>query len=191
MSAGPVAFNYANWTALFPELSGVSEAQATLYFYSFAVLYVDNSGRGPINDPNMLIGLLNLTTAHIAKIFSQQLNGVPTTAPVATPGGPIADAGGDLSDAGGPLLDGSIPVVSNLSSPSPLVGRIATATEGTVTVNTEMPDQQPNAAWWNQTIYGAAAWQMMKPFRTFRYLPPTRRRVYNPPYFYDPGRSWR
>jgi hypothetical protein len=65
----------------------------------------------------------------------------------------------------------------------PLVGRIANTSEGSVKVQVDMPDQQPNAAWWNQTKYGAAVWAMMKPFRTMRYMPP-RRRVYNPPMRY-------
>lgn len=152
MGTPSYVFNYNTWVSTFPELAGVSEAQATLYFYSFAQLYVRNDGGGPVNDPTMQAGLLNLTTAHIARLFSSQTNGVSTT-------------GGS-------------------TSPSPLVGRIATATEGTVTVNTEMPDQQPNAAWWNQTPYGAAVWVALKPFRTFRYLPSVRQRVYDPPYGY-------
>ena len=71
------------------------------------------------------------------------------------------------------------------SVPGPtLVGRIANATEGSVSVTAEMPEQPPNAAWWQQTKYGAQIWQMMKPFRLFRYIAP-RRRIFNPP-----GRYW-
>ena len=155
MAAGPITFSYSAWIALFPELAGVSEDQATMYF-NIATLYVRNDGQGPINDPNMLTTLLNLTTAHIAKLFSQQTNGIPTT-------------GGS-------------------SSPSPIVGRISTASEGSVSVATELAGDQPaSAAWWEQTQYGFAAWQLMKPFRTFRYLGPTRRRVFNPPAGY---RGW-
>jgi uncharacterized protein DUF4054 len=52
---------------------------------------------------------------------------------------------------------------------SPLVGRIANATEGSVSVATEM--EAPMAAsWWNQTKYGAMAWQAMAPFRTALYI---------------------
>lgn len=158
MGTTPFVFNYDNWVALFPNLSGVSEAQATLYFNNFAVLYVRNDGEGPICDPVMQAGLLNLTVAHIATILSSQTNGVPTT--------------------------------GGASGPSPLVGRISAATEGTVNVSTEMPDQQPSAAWWNQSIYGAAVWVALKPFRTFRYLPPSFRRVYNPPRYWNAGRGW-
>lgn len=158
MGTTPFVFDYANWVALFPQLAGVTESQATLYFNNFAVLYVRNDGGGPVDDPVMQAGLLNLTVAHIATLLSPTVNGVPTTG-------------------------GSTP-------PSPLVGRINQATEGTVNVSTEMPDQQPNAAWWNQTPYGAAVWMALKPFRTFRYMPPARRRVYNPPYYGRYGGWW-
>lgn len=67
-----------------------------------------------------------------------------------------------------------------LEQAPPLVGRITNGAEGSVSVAVDMPDQQPNAAWWNQTTYGAQVWTMMKPFRLFRYFAPRRRR-YNPP----------
>jgi Protein of unknown function (DUF4054) len=66
------------------------------------------------------------------------------------------------------------PPVNGVSQPaSPLVGRISNASEGSVSVATDMPSN-PNAAWFNQTPYGAAAWQMMAPYRTFRYRPGNR-----------------
>ena len=148
MGVGPITFNCATWVAVFPEFSGVSQAAAAGYF-SIATLYVRNDGRGPINDLNMLTTLLNLTTAHIAKLFSSQTDGVPTT--------------------------------GGAEPPSGVVGRVGSATEGSVTAQLDFSDQPPNAAWWNQTPYGAAAWAAMKPFRTFRYVGPVRRRSYNPP----------
>jgi hypothetical protein len=53
---------------------------------------------------------------------------------------------------------------------NPLVGRISNATEGSVTVATEMPSTV-NSAWWLQTKYGALAWQAMAPYRTATYIP--------------------
>lgn len=149
MGVGPVVFNYAAWEAMFPEFAGVTEDAATNYF-NMATLYVRNDGRGPINDINMLTTLLNLTTAHLAKLFSTQTAGNPTTGGVEPPGG--------------------------------AVGRVSSATEGSVTAQLDVPaDAATQGWWWLQTPYGAAAWQAMKPFRTFRYLGPTNRRVYNPP----------
>lgn len=53
--------------------------------------------------------------------------------------------------------------------PRPLVGRISQATEGSVSVTVDFPEN-PNAAWFNQTSYGAAAWVAMAPWRTARYI---------------------
>ena len=149
MGVGPVTFNYAAWTAIFPELSAVSEPAASGYF-NMATLYIRNDGGGPINDVNMQTTLLNLATAHIAKLFSMQTAGLPVTGGTEPPGG--------------------------------AVGRVSSATEGSVTAQLDIPPDAANQGWWwLQTPYGAAAWQAMKPYRTFRYVGPTNRRTYNPP----------
>jgi uncharacterized protein DUF4054 len=62
------------------------------------------------------------------------------------------------------------PNSSGSSPASPLVGRIASATEGSVTVAADMPDQPGTAAWWNSTKYGASFWNASKQYRTMRYL---------------------
>ena len=54
--------------------------------------------------------------------------------------------------------------------PSPLVGRISNASEGSVSVAADMAGAPGSAAWFNQTPYGAAAWQAMAPYRTMRYV---------------------
>ena len=77
-----------------------------------------------------------------------------------------------------------VPVTGGGTESSPLVGRITNGTEGSVSVQADMPDQPPGAAWWLQTKYGAAVWQAMRPFRTFRYLGNPRRRIFNPPMRY-------
>lgn len=142
----PIVFDYANWIALFPELAGVGETPATSYF-NLATMLVNNCG-WPISDPAMLSNILYLVTAHLAKLFSQNTQGVPTS--------------------------------GGTEGPTGIVGRISTATEGSVSVSAEMPNQPPNAAWWQQTQYGALVWQLLKPFRLFRYVPGPRR-IYNPP----------
>ena len=68
--------------------------------------------------------------------------------------------------------------IAALNGPSstPLVGRISSATEGSVSVQTDF--QVPgSAAWYAQTKYGAAAWQAMLPYRTARYIPGPRPRL--------------
>lgn len=143
----PYVFVYDDWVQLFPEMAGVSQQQAEAYF-AIATTYVRNDGGGPVRSAQVLATALNFTTAHVAKLFSQQTNGRP-------------DSNGAEPPAG-------------------IVGRIASATEGSVSVSAEMPDQPPAAAWWQQTLYGAAAWKLLAPYRTMRYLPGPRRR-YNPP----------
>jgi Protein of unknown function (DUF4054) len=150
MGVTPFVFNYDNWIAIFPEFSQVSQPAAEGYF-DLAQLFMRNDGRGPICDPNFQARIMNLTTAHIAFLFSAQRNGTP--------------------DTNGPEV-------------IPLVGRIANGSEGSVKVQIDFPDQQPNSAWWNQSKYGAAVWVALKPFRIGFFLPSRRRRVYNPPMRY-------
>lgn len=55
--------------------------------------------------------------------------------------------------------------------PSGLVGRVASASEGSVSVSTgEVPVSQ--SSWWYlQTPYGAAYWQATARYRVFKYVP--------------------
>jgi hypothetical protein len=55
-------------------------------------------------------------------------------------------------------------------APSPLVGRIASAGEGSVNVSTEYA-APGTAAWFSQTKYGANFWQASAAYRTMRYSP--------------------
>lgn len=70
---------------------------------------------------------------------------------------------------------------SGSENASPLVGRISSASEGSVSVSTDYGDQGPTAAWWTQTKYGASVYQALMPFRMARYYPSLRRRIFNPP----------
>ena len=53
---------------------------------------------------------------------------------------------------------------------SPLVGRIDSATQGSVSVHAEMPSS-PNKAWFYQTTYGAMYAQLMTPYWQGFYAP--------------------
>lgn len=75
--------------------------------------------------------------------------------------------------------------------PSGLVGRISSASEGSVSVGTEYQiPESPTAAWYNQTPFGAAYWAAAAVTRNMRYVPgPTRN--FNPWFgigFTRPGR---
>ena len=54
---------------------------------------------------------------------------------------------------------------------SPLVGRISSATEGSVTVQATMDFPPGSAQWWQQTPYGAAWWAATSQYRKSMYVP--------------------
>jgi hypothetical protein len=61
---------------------------------------------------------------------------------------------------------------------SPLVGRITSASEGSVSVSVDGGPVSGSSAWFLATRYGAAYWQLTASLRTFRYVPaPQRARV--------------
>jgi len=55
---------------------------------------------------------------------------------------------------------------------SPLVGRVTNATEGSVSVQADMPNQPQAAAWYQQTKYGAEYWAATAQYRKFLYVRP-------------------
>ena len=59
---------------------------------------------------------------------------------------------------------------ANGQAPSPLVGRVSNATEGSVSVGTDYA-VPGTAAWYAQTKYGAAYWEATKRYRLGRYIP--------------------
>ena len=63
--------------------------------------------------------------------------------------------------------------------PSGMVGRISSASEGSVSVSTDTGLQPGTAAWFQQTSYGLSFWQATKPYRSATYVPAT-------PYISDP-----
>lgn len=63
---------------------------------------------------------------------------------------------------------------TNGSGASGIVGRITSASEGSVSVSSDYPTT-PSNAWFLQTPFGASFWQATAAYRTARYIPgPTR-----------------
>ncbi len=60
---------------------------------------------------------------------------------------------------------------------SQLVGRIQSATQGSVSVSTQNDYPPGSAQWWQQTKYGAAFWASSTQFRLFRYRRGCRRNL--------------
>lgn len=54
-----------------------------------------------------------------------------------------------------------------------VVGRISSATEGSVSISAEYAAQvSQSMAWFTQTQWGALFWQLTSPYRSFRYVGP-------------------
>ena len=60
---------------------------------------------------------------------------------------------------------------------STLVGRIASAGQGSVTVSTSLEGASAGRAYWEQTKYGLAFWTATARYRTFRYRAAPRRNM--------------
>jgi hypothetical protein len=71
-----VSFNYQVWVARFPEFASVAQPLVNEYFNEAAMLHV-NDGSGPVNNPAQQLTLLNLVTAHLAKL-NAPINGEPS-----------------------------------------------------------------------------------------------------------------
>ena len=71
-------FNYATWAARYPELAvSVNSALAGAYF-SESCLYLNNTDASIVSDVNVRLTLLNMLTAHIAKM-NAAINGQPAS----------------------------------------------------------------------------------------------------------------
>jgi hypothetical protein len=85
--------------------------------------------------------------------------------------GPVQDAGQQLLFLN--MLTAQVAqlnaTVGGVAS-SPIVGRINSATEGTVSVGAEMPNMPTASAWYQQTKYGLAYWAATARYRTARYI---------------------
>lgn len=69
--------------------------------------------------------------------------------------------------------------------PSGMVGRISSASEGSVSVTADSGLAPGTAAWFQQTSYGLSFWQATKSVRSARYVPAA-------PYLMNPWRgAWR
>lgn len=120
-----VTFDWTAFSTRYPELASVGQPLAQLYFDE-ATLYLDNTDSSPVQDVTRRAPLLNMVTAHIAKLNA--------------------------------TLAGE--------APSPLVGRITSAAQGSVNVQVEMqPAAGQMQAWFNQTRYGAAYWTASARYR--------------------------
>lgn len=69
------------------------------------------------------------------------------------------------------FMDGIL-TTEGQGSKAGMVGRVSQATEGSVTVQTQMSATPGTAAWYLQTQYGAQFWAATARYRTMRYVRP-------------------
>jgi hypothetical protein len=139
----PFAFSLDTWIAMFPEFTQITQPYGQAYWNN-ATLICANSCTNPAAGDGNLQALLYWLTSHFAWLQSAR------------------DANGN------PVVAGT----AGAQAPSPLVGRISDATEGSVSVATEWNASDPSALenFLTQTKYGAAYWAMTSQYRTARYL---------------------
>lgn len=147
-----VSFDFAAFSAAYPEFAYIGAPTATNYFNMATVLHA-NDGSGPVPNATIQTTLLNALVAHLASIYS----GVQG------------------------------------EEPSPLVGRIANATQGSVSVGMQNDYAPGTVQWYQQTKYGSMYWAMTSAYRRALYVPGPFRNM-NPwggrggrPYFPLPG----
>jgi uncharacterized protein DUF4054 len=61
--------------------------------------------------------------------------------------------------------------IGNPDPPSPLVGRVNSATEGSVSVSAENNYPAGTPQWYQQTVWGSSWWAATSQFRTMHYVP--------------------
>jgi hypothetical protein len=76
----------------------------------------------------------------------------------------------------GMILNMLVAHIAKLST-TDLVGRVSSAGEGSVNVSNTYAPAMGSRAWFDQTRYGASAWQAMSPYRRALYIPPVARAV--------------
>lgn len=140
----PITFVYADWVGMFPEFAAVSPAMGAVYF-QIADAYFANSIFNPAFGCGDPLALERMTTLSYL-----------VTAHIAWLLAP-RDLNGNPSATGVPA--------------SPLVGRISSATEGSVSLGIELTGGgSPSEAFFTQTKYGFMFWQATAGFRTAQYL---------------------
>jgi hypothetical protein len=133
--------DYVAWQAQFPEL-GYIGYETAYEWYVTSDLFLRNDGTAPISTYARQQKAMFFLMAHLIALFGPQPGtGLPNGATASNPTGGM-------------------------------VGRVSTASEGSVSVSSEYAAaNNENAAWYAQTRYGAAYWQLINIWRRFRYMP--------------------
>jgi hypothetical protein len=136
-----VTFNPANFQAEFPEFANVPTARLNMLATLATQTVFDNTGAGPVNDPNYALQLLNLLVAHLLTLFGPSVTAAGTL-------------GGNSQSPGQPL--GRLESASQGSVSASYGYNVPTS---------------PSGPWFQQTQYGAMYWMATAQFRSFVYVP--------------------
>jgi hypothetical protein len=126
-----ITYDYNTWIGSFPEFAGCSAAQGQAYFNRAATIF-ENSVCNPMYASQ---GASGFTTVFYMLVSHIAWLNAPR------------DAQGNPAATGQPA--------------SPIVGRVNSASEGSVSVGADMGDANagsPSQAWYMQTKYGAEFW---------------------------------
>lgn len=126
-----VTLNIANFRAMYPEFSNVTDPILP-FLFDQATDYLNNTDFSLVDDAVKRERLLYMLMAHIAYVRY-----------------------GDNKGNGG----------------SGMVGRISSASEGSVSVSSELGPIEFRYAWYTQSPYGMAFWQATKVYRMANYYP--------------------
>ena len=157
MTTPVLTFSFSDWSAQFPEFTAVGAVLGQSYFNRASILCANDSC-------NPAFGL-DGTGAMLGTLLYL------LTSHIAWLNAP-RDANGNPAATGTPA--------------SPIVGRINTASEGSVSVGADMGDANvgsPSQAWYMQTKYGAEYWAGTAGIRTARYVATGVAGPAGPPFF--------
>jgi len=156
-TVGPVVFDYAWLQRRYPLITEWCDVDTAQEYFDLACVFCDNSDAGGATPA---WGPLDYA------IFD--LYGYPGTR---WHGSPVTDIGTRQRLIG--LLWAHIAMlfapINGVPSPS-LVGRISSATEGSVSVSMDIPTM-PGAEWYALTKFGWMYWMLTARYRGFRYIP--------------------
>lgn len=153
-TTGPVVFDYTWFQARYPDLSNWVSPEMGQFYFDLATLYLNNSE--------------NSSTIATFEVPGVGMVGYPGMYAV---GNPISNIGQRQMLLG--LLTAHIATLNaplNGKASSGLVGRISSATEGSVSVSVDYP-QVAGAEWFSLTKYGLMYWQATAMYRKGRYYP--------------------
>jgi hypothetical protein len=142
-----VTFVYSDWQEMYPEFLNVTQAMATNYFNRATLMCTNDTCNPAYSSGETPPGNTLLTLLYLL------------TSHIAWLSAP-RDSQGNISSVGAPE--------------SSVVGRISSASEGSVSMQTDMGDANagsPSQAWYMQTRYGAEYWAATAGYRTAVYVP--------------------